>query len=177
MSGYGLTLSSMASGEPSEEDRAFVRAAADDIIATARDRNYVTMARGTLAALDWLEGHTDRTPSTGVTARPEHVLELGRRGPTALQHERNWSEDWGRGHVRPPVEDMHFHGAVWALLNWWLNSDGSVGLAIWVPEFKPREAAALERIRRDRERFYADQQARRQASRSLPSSAPRSSSS
>ncbi|MEJ2865958.1 hypothetical protein [Actinomycetospora flava] len=122
------------------EQRDLVRAAAEEILGRevrqSWHRDYRQMARGTLAALDWVEGRRETAPSTGEYRRPDDRVVLGRRGyeTSALQVEINNSEDWGSGHVRPPNEDMHFHGAVWSLLRWWRSpTDRLLTLAITVP--------------------------------------------
>lgn len=116
-----------------------MRAAAEDVLRQeAREswqRDYRQMARGTLAALDWVEGRRMTTPSSGQVARPGDVIERSTTyRPTALTLEVLRTEDWGSGHVRPPTEDMHFHGAVWALLRWWQHPTSTTRtLAITVP--------------------------------------------
>lgn len=98
------------------------------------------MARGTLEALNWLEGLRDTAPSSHRRARPDDEAgEGGAWRPSALQREILQTEDWGSGHVQPPTEDMHFHGAVWALLRWWRFPSDTPGgsLAITVPGLGP----------------------------------------
>jgi len=120
------------------QECALVRAAAEDILDEADgqeswQRNYRQMARGTLAALDWLEGRRATTPSTGEVRRPDEIIERSYGGrPSALVLERTTTEDWGSGHVRPPSEDMHYHGAVWSLLCWWQRPSHTT-IAISVP--------------------------------------------
>ncbi|WP_226367358.1 hypothetical protein [Pseudonocardia sp. ICBG162] len=117
-------------------------------------QDYRQMARGTLAALDWLEGRCLLSPSRGKAVRPGDVIELPpwrsltpemdralgippRQEPrqsTELVDETDDAERWGSGHVRPPTEDMHYHGAVWALLRWWRHPTSKTRrLAIDVP--------------------------------------------
>lgn len=133
----GPTLAGMDDGPPPEE-RKLVRSAADEIVAReVRDRGhreYRQMARGTIAALDWLEGRRETAPSTGEYRFPGDVVERSKHWqPTALAMEIVLTEDWGSGHVRPPNEDMHFHGAVWSVLKWWRSPSQPPLLSINVP--------------------------------------------
>jgi hypothetical protein len=139
----------MAAGTRSATERELVRAAAHAILARPGgdprrfdgDRAYRQMARGTLAALDWVEGRRRTSPASGEVARPEDVIERTLLGvtsrQTALSREIGRAQDWGSGHVRPPNEDMHYHGAVWSLLRWWSSTDPALDLAIDVPGLAP----------------------------------------
>lgn len=123
------------------QERARARAAAEEILEQdaheSWERNLHQMARGTLAALDWVEGHRATAPSTGTVVRPDDVLEdsASQRLP-ALVQESSKAEAWG-GYVQPPHEDIHYHGAVWALLRWWQNPHRRETLAIDVPDLTP----------------------------------------
>lgn len=125
--------------DPSEAERAMIREAAETALFGDEPhepwrRDYRQMARGTLAALDWLERRRDTAPSSGRTARPEDVFPHPNGWtPTGFSLERGDSEDWGSGWVRPPTEDLHYHGAVWALLEWWMHPGRPGGIAIDVP--------------------------------------------
>ena len=120
------------------QECSLVRAAAEAILARDEDahesweRGYRQMARGTLAALDWVEGRRLLTPSSREPRQPDDVI-IGRYGGrrTALILEILDTGDWGSGHVPAPNEDMHYHGGVWALLCWWQGRNSH--LAITVP--------------------------------------------
>ena len=123
------------------DERALVRAAAEDVLSrppasASSARAYRTMARGTLAALDWVEGRSTVTPSTDVVAGPHDFVtpRYSRELVEALDNEIRVTEGWGSGHERVPREDLHFHGAVWALLRWWERpGDDRMQLSIDVP--------------------------------------------
>ena len=125
--------------DPSAAERALIRDAAEKILVGEEPREswkrgYRQMARGTLAALDWLEGRRATAPSSGRAARPgDNLPGKGSYRPTGFSRELGDAEDWASGWVKPPTEDMDYHGAVWSLLGWWMEPGRDGGIAIDVP--------------------------------------------
>ena len=122
-------------GVHTAQECSLVRAAAEAILERdaheSWERSYRQMARGTLAALDWVEGRALLTPSSDELRRPDDEIEFkGGWRPTALILEINDTEDWGSGHVPVPNEDMHYHGAVWALLRWWCGRGSHLAISV-----------------------------------------------
>lgn len=122
------------------DERALIRAAATKIVSGKEPREpwklaHRQKARGTLAALDWIESERSTAPSSGRPAPPDGLIRTGHDfvESTALSAEIADTEEWGTGHVDVPGEDMHYHGGVWALLYWWCNPATASGIAIAVP--------------------------------------------
>lgn len=140
------------------EHRARVREELERLIAGAdpigfRDRDVRQRARGTLAALDWLEGRRDTAPSTGREARPDDVIVTGTgrlsSSQSAYVAERGSAEDWAAGFRRPPTEDLLYHDAVCAALGWWCSLGGTLAIGDDPGPF-PNDVRAARKTRPER---------------------------